>query len=136
MKLELYNTKTMKLEIMTLEDCEPGTIYLVPKIVRCKKCDCIIQHYHGWKCPACETQWQMADYAGYFGTITFDKKEPFKLRKLCNRCVSGGIWEQIRHRIEDHGAVYLRLQQTLRYMDHIVDVIPPEEFRKVNNEPT
>lgn len=140
MRLQLYNTKTMKLEIMTLEQCEPGTIYLVPKIVRCKKCECIIQFHHGWQCPDCGAQWSMADYANYFGTIQLDDEKPkFKLRILCKDCEKlekSNIHQQIEHRVQWHSAIYMHTQRTLRYWDHINDVIPPEMFRKVVNEST
>jgi hypothetical protein len=124
MKLELYNTKTMKLEIISLDDCEPGTIYLVPKIVRCKKCDCIIQHSNGWKCPACETQWQFSDYASYFGMIQFEEKA-FKLREFCSACKFGDMKDRIMHLVQEHGAIYFRAQKTIRYVDNVIDVIPP-----------
>lgn len=125
MRLELYNTKTMKLEILSLDECEPGTIYLVPRIVRCKKCDCIINHTHGWKCPSCETQWNFSDYANYFGTIQFN--EPFfKLREFCSACRHGDLKDKIMHLVQEHGALYNRIQKTVIYADKVIDVIPPK----------
>lgn len=128
MKLQLIDTRTMKLEIMSLDSIEPGVLYLIPKIVRCKKCDCIIQFTNGWQCPSCETKWEMADYASYFGMIQFDKTEPYVLRVLCNACnKQANMTDEIIHRIQVHGAVYIRSQKTIRYMDHLLDVIPPHE---------
>lgn len=128
MKLELLNSKTMKLEILSLDQCEPGIIYLVPKIIRCKDCDCIIQHYHGWKCPNCNKQWEFSDYSKYFGMIRFDGPEPYKLRKLCDHCFIGDLHDQIAHRIHTHHAEFNIAQRTIRYPDHLLDVIPPELF--------
>lgn len=112
---------------MSLDKCEPGVLYLIPKIVRCKKCDCIIQFTNGWQCPDCGTQWQMTDYAAYFGMIKFDT-ESYILRKLCDQCNNQvDMHDEIMHRIVVHQAIYIRSQRTIRYMDHLNDIIPPNE---------
>jgi hypothetical protein len=52
--------------ILTEENLQPGTIYLVPSKLLCKDCSTLLNNMF---CSKCQKRWQMEDYAKYFGAI-------------------------------------------------------------------